>query len=115
MTKKTGPISLAEVRRQLEGLGEIVDDGVVIGFVDAALRYKVAEEHLGHGGFLEVRRDEATRDYVANEYDALQDPRTGRLYPGGYSAQGVWRVADPEQAARQIMDYLRRADLAAED
>ncbi len=114
MAKKTGPISLAEVRQQLASLGEIVEDGVVIGYVDAAARYKVAEEHLGHGGFLEVRRDEATREYVANEYDALQDPRTGRLYPGGYSAQGVWRVADLELAAVQVMAYLRRAGLAAE-
>lgn len=114
MTRKTSPISRDEVRRQLSGLGEIVEDGVVIGYVDASLRYKVAEEHLGHGGFLEVRRDEATREYVASEYDALQDPRTGRLYPGGYSAQGVWRFADLDQAADQVMAYLRRAGLAAE-
>lgn len=113
MAKASGPIRRQEVLKQLLSIGDIVEDGVVIGYVDAALRFKIKESHLGHGGFLEVRRDVTTGEFLASEYDALQDLRTGRLYPGGYSAQGVWRVADPGVAADQIMVYLRRAGLAA--
>jgi len=113
VAKASGPVSREDVLQQLLSIGDIVEDGVVIGYVDAALRFKVKESHLGHGGFLVVRRDEATGDFVASEFDALQDPRTGRMYPGGYAAEGVWRVSDPEVAADQIMAYLYRAGLAA--
>lgn len=114
MARTLGPYSRNDLLRMLGSIGEIVEDGAVIGYVDAALRFKVSEEHLGHGGYLEVRREEKSGDFVASEYDALQDPRTGRLYPGGYSAREVWRFSDPERAADQIMTYLRRAGLAAE-
>lgn len=114
MVRSTGPWSREDVCRMLASIGEILEDGVSIGYVDAALRFKVNEDHLGHGGFLEVRREEATGDYVASEYDALQDPRTGRLYPGGFAAREVWRLADRERAADLIMGYLRRAGLATE-
>ncbi len=56
MAGTAGPWSRQDVGRMLDSVGEILEDGVSIGYVDAALRFKVNEAHLGHGGFLEVRR-----------------------------------------------------------
>lgn len=101
-------VTAEEVAARLRSVAEEIEDdeGRVIGYVANPARFKLAKPYLGGGGFLEVILDEASGDFVANEWDALWDPKAERHYPAGHCFPTVWRAVSLEEAVQRILDHL---------
>lgn len=98
------------VRAALAGVVQEVsdDDGQVIGRVCTRARFKIERPYLSRGGFLIVDFDEQTGEYVASEWDALRDEKSGRLYPAGLCVGATWRAGSLEQATKAVLADVRR-------
>ncbi len=100
-----------EVRSLLAATEEEItdDEGRVLGVVRTPARFRASRSYLSNGGYLVVEKDEEDSSFVAIEFDALYNYKTGKYYPSGYSAR-VFKVNELDEAVRLVQAYLTASE-----